>query len=96
MDLKRPSSIRDDGVAGVLERVRVAAMERMRERLTERGASVDLYTEVEIEHVSRLAGTIAKNAAADGIAESYQMGVNRSVTNEELEAPTVQRKAPGL
>lgn len=67
-------------------------MERMRERLTERSASVDLYTEVEIEHVSRLAGTLAKNAAADGIAESYQLGVNRSVTNEELEADTVRTK----
>lgn len=62
----------------------------MRERLIERSASVDLYTEVEIEHISRLAGTIAKNAAADGIAESYQMGVNRSVENEEYEAPTAR------
>lgn len=81
-------------MAEVLENVRAAAVKTMRERLVERSASVDLYTEVEIEHLSRLCGTIAKNAAADGIAESYQLGVNRSVTNEEHDRPTIKTPPP--
>jgi len=62
----------------------------MRDRLTERSRLVDLYTEIEIDHLSRLCGTIAKKAAADGIAESYQLGVNRSIENEVYERDTVK------
>lgn len=92
--MTKSSSIREEGVASVLEKIRAEAALRMRERLLERSKSVDLYTEVEIDHLSRLAGTIARNAAANGVAESYQLGVNRSVKNEEYEAPTV-RATPG-
>ncbi len=91
---RRPSSVRRDGVATVLESVRIEAVKEMRKRLVERAKSVDLYTEVEIDHLSRLCGTIARTAAADGIGESYQLGVNRSVTNEEHEQITAQVPKP--
>jgi len=78
----------------VLEAVRVEAMEVMRKRLVERSKSVDLYTEVEIDHLSRLCGSIARTAAANGIGESFQLGVDRAVTAEEHEQITAQAPKP--
>jgi predicted metal-dependent TIM-barrel fold hydrolase len=83
-----------DGVANVLEDVRAEAEAEMRKLLVERSKFVDLYTEVEIDHLSRLCGTLAKRAAANGIGESFQLGINRSVTAEELEQITAQVPKP--
>ncbi len=80
------------GVAEILKVVRDEATDEMRKRLVERSKSVDLYTEVEIDHLSRLCGTIARNAAANGVAQSYQFGVNRAATAEDFERDTELRK----
>jgi hypothetical protein len=91
---RRPSSVRRDGVAAVLEAVRAEAAEEMRKRLVERRKSVDLYTEIEINYLSLLCGTLAKNAAANGIGESFQIGIDRAVSTEEHEQITMQPPPP--
>jgi hypothetical protein len=70
--------------------VRADATAEMKKRLIERAKSVDLYTEVEIDHLSRLCGTLARNAAANGIGESFQLGIDRSVSDDEHEQITAQ------
>lgn len=89
------SSIRVEGVAAILEDVRASTCSGMKARLeSRRGQGRSDLSDEEIESLSRIAGVIARTAAANGIAEAYQMGVNRSVTRDEHDRPTSKVPPP--
>lgn len=81
--------MRRDGLAAVLDGVRDDVIARVAERLRERRAQGrhDLPDE-EIDSIARIAGIAARNAAADGIADAYQSGVNAGVPIETHDRPT--------
>jgi len=76
-------------VSEILEEIRVTVTDQMRQRLLERRAQGrhDLPDE-EIEMEARIAGTMAKSAAANGVAQAFQLGVNRTVTERDYEEIT--------
>lgn len=78
------------GVAGALERVRQGVYETMRDRMLKarENGRLDLSDE-DIESMARLAAQAARRAAADGIAEAFQEGVNRSASVDDFKRITV-------
>ena len=88
------SSLRFGGVSAVLEHVRDEVVTQVKTRLEERRRQgwADISDE-EIESIARMTGMVARKVAADGVAEAFQMGVNRSTTGEEHSRPT-QRVTP--
>jgi len=85
------TSLRVQGVAKALEDVRQQVYDAMLERLMDRQRTGRLdLSEGEIATLAGIAATLARTAAADGIAEAYQWGINRAVSAEEHERPTTK------
>jgi hypothetical protein len=79
---RRTSSIRLEGVAASLNQIHEQVVDDFRAILVDRHGTFHNLPEEEIETHARLAGTIARAAAADGVAAAFQIGIKREVVTE--------------
>lgn len=87
--IKLRATLENEGISGVLDQVVMEVTDRFRQRLVE--ACQRGYLDISEEQISTLvqsAARIARNAAANGIAQAYQMGVIQVRKESHEERPT--------
>lgn len=85
------STVHRDGVAAVLAEIETRMREEMHKRLDHPSIYIrsDL-SEEERDKICELAATLARKLAGDGVAQAYQLGVNRNATDEQMNSPTIR------